>query len=200
MEPELPDSHDAAVDSSSMRAICLDSDKRGYRSIAIRDKKGNVVAKYLKVKQQDAADGEAGEAGGTRKLNPNYTRMLNRRLAASQAAAEARVRAQRIVICRVGCCLAHCYLNVCLSPGVAGERLCITSGRRPKCGSSPHHAGRVRFWGEGASENGCLFPTVYWRGLASVDDDFRTGVRRVVSCSIVMYSLFRSELSARVVV
>ena len=93
MEPELPDSHDAAVDS--LRAICLDSDKRGYRRIDIRDKKGNVVDKYVKVKQQDAADGEADEAGGTRRmLNPNYQRMLNKRLSASQAAAEARVRAQ----------------------------------------------------------------------------------------------------------
>ena len=70
--------------ASRSRAFCVDRSIHNRGRIDIFDKKGNVVNRYAKKNLKKAvangSDADVEESGARRLSNPNYQRMLNKRL------------------------------------------------------------------------------------------------------------------------
>ena len=82
--------------ASRSRAFCVDPSIHNRGRIDIFDKKGNVVNRYAKKNLKKAvangSDADVDESGARWSLNPNYQRMLNKRLNSGKAATEASAR------------------------------------------------------------------------------------------------------------
>ena len=82
--------------ASRSRAFCVNRSVHNRGRIDIFDKKGNVVNRYaknnLKKAVANGSDANVEESGARRLSNPNYQRMLNKRLNSGKAATEARAR------------------------------------------------------------------------------------------------------------